>query len=76
MKKAEFRVWLVYLRKVFLMIVIEIYNDIHSKLINIGLPTDPLLEDGVLCETTLLVGETVDTIAKSYAKRNQAETDV
>ena len=27
------------------MIFIEFYNDIHSKFINIGLPTDPLVED-------------------------------
>ena len=26
----------------------RIYNDIHSKFINIGLPTDPLVEDRVL----------------------------
>ena len=33
---------------VFLVIFIEFYNYIHSTFINIGLPTDPLVEDGVL----------------------------
>ena len=30
------------------MIFIEFYNNIHSKFINIGLPTNPLVEDRVL----------------------------
>ena len=32
----------------FIMIFIEFYNDIHRKCINIGLPTDPWVEDRVL----------------------------
>ena len=47
------------------MIFIEFYNDIHSKFINIGLPTDPLVEDSTL-ETTLLVG--VALVSKFFTK--------